>query len=97
MRLAGLLLVSLLPGAAGGLATTSSQDADRWFTAARAEIERRVSSLGRHNTNRAKNVILFIADGNGISTNVATRLWAGQNARPPFARDRPVRWATGCD
>jgi alkaline phosphatase len=30
---------------------------------------------------RAKNVILFIADGNGISSNYATRLWEGQH--PP--------------
>ena len=29
---------------------------------------------------RAKNVILFISDGNGIATNYATRLFMGQQA-----------------
>ena len=51
------------------------------------------SNTAAPNENRAKNVILFIADGNGVSSNQATRLFAGQNARPPFAGDRPGRAA----
>lgn len=37
--------------------------------------------LGRqHNVKKAKNVILMIADGNGINTNYMTRLYMGQKA-----------------
>ena len=30
------------------------------------------------NTNTAKNVIVLVSDGNGVGTNYASRLWAGQ-------------------
>jgi alkaline phosphatase len=70
---------------------TSAQQHDRWFGEGRAEVQRRARLLDAPNKNRAKNVILFIADGNGASSNYATRLFAGQNARPPFAGDRPGR------
>jgi alkaline phosphatase len=95
-RLAGLLAALLAPMAGTAqestpLPPTSSQQSDRWFEAGRAEVERRARLLETPNTNRAKNVILFIADGNGASSNYATRLFAGQHARPPFAADRPGR------
>ena len=32
------------------------------------------------NTNTARNVILFVADGNDVGTNYATRIYAGQQA-----------------
>ena len=47
-----------------------------WLTAAQSELERRLAI--QPNTNRAKNVILMIADGNGVGTNYATRLFQGQ-------------------
>ena len=91
--LAAPLLLLHLAARAGGqpMATTAAQDGDRWFIAADAEVERRARLLAAPNENRAKNVIVLIADGNGISANYATRLWAGQNGRPPFAADRPGR------
>lgn len=55
-----------------------NQQNDKWFTDAQARISE--LSAVAPNTNRAKNVILFIADGNGIGTNYATRLWVGQQA-----------------
>lgn len=48
-----------------------------WFTDAQANLQ---SMLDRqHNTNRAKNVILMVADGNGVGTNYAIRILEGQN------------------
>lgn len=52
------------------------QQENEWFTGARSALEERLAR--QPNTNRAKNVILFIADGNGVGTNYATRLFHGQ-------------------
>jgi alkaline phosphatase len=41
----------------------------------------RPRSRAQPNTNRAKNVILLVADGNGVGTNYATRLFVGQQGR----------------
>lgn len=49
-----------------------------WFTAAQETIAKRLEV--QPNTNKAKNVILLIADGNGVGSNYATRLFDGQNA-----------------
>ena len=89
----GLALAALAAAAEeDAMPTSPEQRADGWFASARAEIERRAAWAARpRNENRAKNVILFVADGNGISTNFATRLWAGEHGRPPFAADRPGR------
>lgn len=46
------------------------------------EGDRKISDLIRQfqeiSTEKARNVILFVADGNGISTNYGTRLYQGQ-------------------
>jgi len=47
-----------------------------WFTDAGAQLQMRLSM--QPNTNRAKNVVIMIADGNGVGTNYATRLFHGQ-------------------
>ncbi len=47
-----------------------------WFQAGQATIAARLAV--QPNTNRAKNVILFTADGNGVGTNYAIRLFEGQ-------------------
>lgn len=48
----------------------------------RAEGDQRISDLKKQfehiSTDEARNVILFIADGNGINTNYGTRLFQGQ-------------------
>ena len=52
------------------------QAGNEWFTAGQTTIQ---EILNRQpNTNRARNVILMIADGNGVGTNYATRLFVGQ-------------------
>ena len=60
---------------------TSAQDAlpqadNPWLTSAQSEIQKRLAQ--QPNTNRAKNVVIMIADGNGVGTNYATRLFHGQ-------------------
>jgi len=58
------------------LAQDLPQASSQWFTDAQARIQ---DMLDRQpNTGRAKNVILFVADGNGVGTNYAIRLFDGQ-------------------
>ncbi|MCR9085565.1 MAG: hypothetical protein NXH97_02340 [Rhodobacteraceae bacterium] len=49
---------------------------NKWFTAGQAMIAEKTA--GTPNTNRAKNGILRIADGNGVRTAYATHLYNGQ-------------------
>ncbi len=60
--------------------STAAQDIpqanDAWFTAGQETIQAIIDR--EMNTGRAKNVILLVADGNGVGTNYATRLFAGQ-------------------
>ena len=67
-----LALAAALPAAAQDLPQAGSA----WFTDAQAVIEARKAQTP--NTNRAKNVILFVADGNGVGTNYAVRVFDGQ-------------------
>lgn len=48
----------------------------QWYTDGQATLADRIAATP--NTNTARNVILFVADGNGVGTNYATRLFAGQ-------------------
>ncbi|KGB80602.1 alkaline phosphatase [Rhodovulum sp. NI22] len=52
------------------------QASSQWYTDAQAHIQEMIAR--QPNTNRAKNVILLIADGNGVGTNYAIRLFSGQ-------------------
>lgn len=54
-----------------------SQSGSRWFTDAEASI---TAKLGRQQNAKAKNVILFVGDGMGISTLTAARILEGQMA-----------------
>jgi alkaline phosphatase len=65
-------------GPAAGLAQDLPQASSPWFTAAEATIAERLAL--QPITKKAKNVILFTADGNGVGTNYAIRLFAGQQA-----------------
>lgn len=62
--------------------STSAQDApqtgDSYFVEAKADLEARLTI--RPNTGRARNVILFVGDGMGISTLTAARIRQGQRA-----------------
>lgn len=56
--------------------TTIAQANDPWFTAAQETIAAHKAAVP--NTKRAKNVILFTGDGNGVGTNYAIRMFEGQ-------------------
>jgi alkaline phosphatase len=75
-----LLTAAAAAMVAGGAAaqTAIKQASSEWFTSAQAELAKRLNQ--QPNTRRAKNVILFTADGNGVGTNYALRLFAGQQA-----------------
>ncbi|PWR03703.1 alkaline phosphatase [Meridianimarinicoccus roseus] len=47
-----------------------------WFAAGQEAIQALIDR--QDNTNRAKNVILLVSDGNGVGTNYAVRMFAGQ-------------------
>jgi alkaline phosphatase len=84
--LAGLaLLLAAERGAAQSSAGNAKppQRGDRWFVQGQNAIQDRLEKLQRKRENRAKNVILFVADGHGITSNMATRLFAGQYDRAP--------------
>ncbi|POF28521.1 alkaline phosphatase [Roseibium marinum] len=69
-------LALALTGSAAVAQDTLPQASSQWFKDGQAAIQ---AVLDRQpNTNRAKNVILLIADGNGVGTNYATRLFDGQ-------------------
>ena len=52
------------------------QDGDVYFVDGQQELQRLLGM--KLNTNRARNVILFVADGNGVATVTATRILDGQ-------------------
>lgn len=56
----------------------ASETPEMWYTSGQAELQR---ALARElNTNRAKNVILFVGDGMGVTTVTAARIFEGQAA-----------------
>ncbi|KAA9005956.1 alkaline phosphatase [Histidinibacterium aquaticum] len=75
MKTISVSAVALL--AAGAVSAQGLPQADSdWFVAGETTIQ---EILDRQpNTNTARNVILMVADGNGVGTNYATRLFMGQ-------------------
>jgi len=75
-----LLIASLALALSTGVALAQElpQKDSKWFTDAQAKIQEMVAR--QPITKRAKNVILFTADGNGVGTNYAVRLFSGQQA-----------------
>ncbi|MBB3995433.1 alkaline phosphatase [Sulfitobacter undariae] len=73
-----LLTLSLLASltATTAIAQDIPQSDNQWFIDGQAQIAARLAT--QQNTNRAKNIIVLIADGNGVGTNYATRLYQGQ-------------------
>ncbi|MDZ4761801.1 MAG: alkaline phosphatase [Alphaproteobacteria bacterium] len=79
------LAVSLCAAALTGCATSPSrsvagpvtpiQAGDSYYASAHAAVGRRAAERG---SQKAKNLILFIGDGMGVSTVTAARIWAGQ-------------------
>lgn len=75
-----LFSASLLALAAAGAANAQDlpQASSQWFVDGQTAIE---AALAKQvNTGRALNVILFVADGNGVASNYMSRMWAGQQA-----------------
>jgi alkaline phosphatase len=72
----GFIIAALLAGTAAGAQQPIAQADSTWYTDAQAVLQEKLAH--QPNTNRAKNVILFIADGNGVPTNFAIRVFDGQ-------------------
>lgn len=68
--------VAAIAAASSAFAQDLPQAENEWFTAAQERLQQELAKAP--NTNRAKNIILLISDGNGVGTNYASRLWAGQ-------------------
>ena len=75
-RIATAALIGALLATSALAEVAVSQKDSKWYTDAQARIDELAAVT--NNTNRAKNVILFVADGNGVGSNYATRLWVGQ-------------------
>lgn len=67
----------LISGAANADILQKSQTESQWFVDAQQVVSAKTKLT---TTNKAKNVILFVGDGMGISTVTAARILAGQNA-----------------
>ena len=67
----------LQPPGPARTAQIPQQADDAYYTAAAASVDARIAARG---VKPAKNVILFIGDGMGISTITAARIYAGQSA-----------------
>ena len=70
-------LVSVLGLLSFPLAAHAQQSAGDWYEAGRATVERILSQRATANAS-AKNVILFVGDGMGVSTVTAARILEGQ-------------------
>lgn len=81
-----LLVCALLPQAV--FAQDLPQAKDSYFVDAAADLEARLAV--RPNTGRARNVILFVGDGMGVSTLTAARIYQGQRA----GQDGESTWTT---
>lgn len=74
------LLVPLLAGCVQTQPPRLSADEQVWYQAGRAKVNELVQAdaLTTHPVPHAKNIVLFIGDGMGISTVTAARIFAGQ-------------------
>ena len=76
LPVAALALAAALPAAAQSPPVTLTQGDDGYYRAAQAALEARLAVQPR--TGRARNVILFVGDGMGVSTVTAARILQGQ-------------------
>jgi alkaline phosphatase len=76
MKLYFLTFTALASFVTSAGAAEPPQSPKEWFDAGRAAIERNKAT--RANSKKAKNVILFVGDGMGISTVTAARILEGQ-------------------
>lgn len=76
-RIASVTLMAAFTATSALAEVAISQKNSKWYTDAQTRIDELAANT--QNTSRARNVILFVADGNGIGTHYATRLWVGQS------------------
>ncbi len=77
MRNFALISIAALTAASAASAQeTIPQAGNAWFTGAQQALQQKLAR--QPITGRAKNVILFISDGNGVGSNYALRLFHGQ-------------------
>lgn len=76
MKVKSLLAALIALSSAATFAADLPQANNDWFKAGQTTIAEIMARQA--NTGKAKNVILFVADGNGVGTNYALRLFDGQ-------------------
>ncbi|MFZ7093868.1 alkaline phosphatase [Primorskyibacter sp. 2E233] len=76
MKFGSTICTAALIAASAASAQDLPQASSEWFAAGQQHIADIIAR--QTNTGRAKNVIVLVADGNGVGTNYATRLFAGQ-------------------
>lgn len=77
MRPSFIAIAAALTGTAAS-AQDIVQAQDEWYVAGQGTVEEMLAV--QPITGTARNVILFVADGNDVGTNYATRIYAGQQA-----------------
>lgn len=79
-RFAAASLMSMLGAATvqASDATNVPTNAQEWFADGKATVQQHAHSSSQPNLRRAKNVILFVGDGMGVSTVTAARILEGQ-------------------
>ena len=70
------LCCALVLGTAAMNATARDENAGQWYSEANSELQKTLQL--KPNEGRAKNVILFVGDGMGLSTVTAARIFDGQ-------------------
>ena len=78
MRFSLSVTMAVLLGSTAAFAQSTDlpQQDNEWFTSAQETLQQLLDR--QENTNTARNIILFVADGNGVGTNYATRIYEGQ-------------------
>ncbi len=76
MKIKSLVVATMVLSSATTMAANLPQASNEWFKAGQTTIAEIMARQA--NTGKAKNVILFVADGNGVGTNYAVRLFDGQ-------------------
>ncbi|MGI9336432.1 MAG: alkaline phosphatase, partial [Gammaproteobacteria bacterium] len=77
-RLAAFGMAAALGAGAAQAQDAVPQKNDPWYQDGQARLQEALQN--QPNTNPAKNVIIFIADGMGVSSVTAARIWQGQQA-----------------
>jgi len=77
MRTSAIAITAATLGSAA-TAQDVAQAQNEWFVAGQGTVEQMLAL--QPNTGTARNVILFVADGNDVTTNYVTRIYAGQQA-----------------